>query len=44
MVEINQYVIEITEKYYEETKRKIYITPSNFLENIKVYIHLMKIQ
>ena len=44
MVEMNQHINDTTDKYYDETKRKIYVTPSNFLELIKVFIHLMKIQ
>ena len=30
--------------YFMETKHIIYITPSTFIEMVKIYIHLLKIQ
>jgi hypothetical protein len=44
MVDINGHMYDILEQYFNETKRKLYITPSNFIELVKVYIQLMKNQ
>ena len=43
MIDINTNILESAEKYTLQTKRKIYITPSNFIELVKVFINLMKI-
>jgi len=43
-VEINQDSITASEQILIESKRNIYITPSNFLEKIKLFIHFFRSQ
>jgi len=43
-VEIHQTVISYTGKYWEELRRMNYVTPTSYLELIKLYIEQLKVQ
>ena len=44
LVEINQDTLNASEEIFTQIKRKIYITPSNFLETIKIFASIFKVQ
>jgi len=37
-------VIDKSEIFYDELKRKTYVTPTSYLELIKLYIELMRVK
>jgi len=43
-VEIHTDIIEYSEKFYNELKRKNYTTPTSYLELLKLYIEMLKVQ
>ena len=43
-VEIHNNVMESSNKFFDELKRKVYITPTSYLELIKLYISMLKVQ
>ena len=42
-LEIHNQVMEQGERFFEEMKRKVYITPTSYLELIKLYISMLKV-
>ena len=40
---MNNQIVDVAEIYSQLKKIKIYVTPSSFLELVKVFINLMKI-
>lgn len=43
-VEIHQEVCKLSEQFYDELRRRIYITPTSYLELLKLYIEMLKVQ
>jgi dynein heavy chain len=43
-VAIHNSVISYSEKFYSELRRKNYVTPTSYLELLKLYIDMMKYQ
>lgn len=41
-VEIHSDVNDFSEKFYEELRRRNYVTPTSYLELLKLYIDMMK--
>lgn len=41
---VHNSVIEVSEAYYSELRRKNYVTPTSYLELLKLYIEMMKYQ
>lgn len=42
-VEIHSNVINFSESFFEENRRKNYVTPTSYLELIKLYIEMLKV-
>ena len=43
-VHVHNSVIEYSEDFYSELRRKNYVTPTSYLELLKLYIEMMKYQ
>mmetsp|Transcript_28705 Transcript_28705/g.25772 ORF Transcript_28705/g.25772 Transcript_28705/m.25772 type:complete len:147 (+) Transcript_28705:3209-3649(+) len=43
-VEIHTTIIDQSDKFYDELKRKNYTTPTSYLELLKLYIEMLRIQ
>lgn len=43
-VDLHENVIEQSEKFFDELRRRVYITPTSYLELLKLYIDMLKIQ
>ena len=43
-VEVHNNVIETSDAFYEELRRRNYVTPTSYLELLKLYIDMMKVQ
>lgn len=43
-VYVHNSVREYSEHYYTELRRKNYVTPTSYLELLKLYIEMMKVQ
>jgi hypothetical protein len=43
-VDMHQNAYQFNELFFKETNRTIFITPANFIEQLKLYIHLLKQQ
>ena len=43
MLEIHQGVVKLGDKFQKELSRIVYITPSNYLEMIKMYLYILRI-
>lgn len=41
---IHNSVIDFSDKFYGELRRKNYVTPTSYLELLKLYIEMMKYQ
>ena len=41
---IHNSVIEFSDKFYSELRRKNYVTPTSYLELLKLYVEMMKYQ
>lgn len=41
---VHNSVIEYSDKFYNELRRKNYVTPTSYLELLKLYIEMMKYQ
>lgn len=41
-VEIHLKIIKVKDEYYDELRRPVYITPTSYLELIKLYIEMLK--
>ena len=43
-VEIHNGIREFSEQFYEELRRRNYTTPTNYLEILKLYIDMLRVQ
>ena len=43
-MDIHNSVITYSEKFYDELRRKNYVTPTSYLELLKLYMEMMKYQ
>jgi dynein heavy chain, axonemal len=43
-VHVHNSVIEYSDSFYSELRRKNYVTPTSYLELLKLYIEMMKYQ
>ena len=43
-VHVHNSVIEFSDSFYGELRRKNYVTPTSYLELLKLYIEMMKVQ
>lgn len=42
-MEIHESVVVMSEKFYDELRRKNYTTPTSYLELIKLYVEMLRI-